>query len=201
MSESKNVYQRINAIMSELSYVKKTGKIGYGQNTYTAVLHDHVTQQLQPLCVKHGVVLVPSMIDTTIKKYTVTTKKGESDRYETMTTAEIVVVNIDKPDETFTTQATAHSFDNQDKSTGKAYSMAVKYCYLKLFMLASGDEEEDRVETSKIITDEKKLVSDKLITLLKAHDKYNENTIGFIRNMSIEQLSEKIKEYSSKENK
>jgi hypothetical protein len=34
--------------------------------------------------------------------------------------------------------------DSSDKAMGKAYSMALKYCYLKTFMLESLDEEESR---------------------------------------------------------
>lgn len=193
-----NVYQRINGIMKEISYIKKTGTVGWGTNSYTAVLHDHVTQQLQPLCVKHGIVLVPQMTNTTIEKYRVQTKKGESDRYETRTTAKVTAVNIDNPNETIETTALAHGFDSQDKSPGKAYSMAVKYCYLKLFMLASGDDEEQRVEQTKIVNIERQKLEDELKLLLKANDKLNEQSLKYMSTLGIDGLRTKINEYKNK---
>lgn len=191
-----NVYQRVNKVMSELSYLKKTAKIGYGNNTYSAITHDHVTESIQPLCVKYGLVLIPEMTDTKIERYTVTNKRGESsERYETITTVVLTVINMDNPEDRFNTQATAHAFDNQDKSSGKAYSMAVKYCHLKTFMLASGDKEEDRNEETKIVC--KEMATDKQKKTLFAilgKEKYNENK-GIIENkMTKEMASVKIKE-------
>ena len=190
-----NVYQRINKVMSEISYLQKTGEIGYGNNKYTAILHDHVTKALQPLCVKHGLVLIPEMINTEIKRYPVVNKRGEtSERYETQTTAKITVVNIEDGNDKFTTQAVAHSFDTQDKSTGKAYSMAVKYCYLKLFMLASGDEEENRVEAAKTVEQINNELRIELTNLLKKNKKFTPEYVSIINKMDYKSLITKIEE-------
>lgn len=150
MSEIKvlNIYQRINRIMNEVSYLQKTKTVGKGDNAYKAMTHDHVSQSIQPLFVKHGVVAIPSMVRTDIERYMVKTKFGESNRYETRAIVKVKFVNIDAPGDFFEVETTAHGFDNQDKSCGKAYSMAVKYCYLKLLMLASGDDEEQRIDDS-----------------------------------------------------
>jgi hypothetical protein len=199
MSDKLNVYQKVNKVMSEISYLKKTGSIGYGNNAYTAILHDHVTQALQPLCVKYGLILIPEMAHTTINRYPVVNRKGEtSERYETQTTAKITVVNMDDGSDRFITQAMAHSFDTQDKSTGKAYSMAVKYCYLKLFMLASGDDEENRVEDAKAVNEINKELKDELTELLKAAKKFTPDYIGYINKMDHKSLVEKINEYKIK---
>jgi hypothetical protein len=196
MSEKLNVYQRVNKVMSEISYLQKTGEIGYGNNKYTAILHDHVTKALQPICVKHGLVLIPEMIDTEVLRYQVLKKDGTPmDRYECQTTAKITVVNIDNGSDSFTTQAMAHSFDTQDKSTGKAYSMAVKYCYLKLFMLASGDDEENRVEETKAVNEINKELKDELTNLLKAADKFTPEFVSIINKMDYKTLINKINEY------
>lgn len=199
MNNEKNLYQRINGVMSELSYLKKTETIGYGNNSYTAIGHDHVTESLQPFIVKYGLVLEPSMINTVFERYQVTTRKGDLiDRYETQTTASLKVTNVDNPSEYLTVQATAHSFDSQDKAPGKAYSMAVKYCYLKLFMLASGDEEESRVEQAKVLSDVRQKLENKLIELLMSANKYDSGkTEMFIKKLSIDQLENKVKEYDN----
>lgn len=194
----KNVYQRINDVMNELSYIKKTGSVSYGNNTYTAVLHDDVTRAVQPLFVKHGLVSVPSMTDTKIKMYDVTTKKGQANRYECQTTVELKVVNIDNPNEEIIVTSVAHSFDSQDKSTGKAYSMAVKYCYLKLLMLESGDEEESRVEEAKVTRNEKISLVNELIATLKELNQFKEEYLETINALTVEQLKGKLAEKKEK---
>jgi len=185
--------------MSELSYLKKTSTVGFGHNSYTAITHDHVTESLQPLCVKYGIVLEPSMTETEISMYEVKNKKGEtSNRYEARTTACIRVINIDNPDETTSVSAMAHGFDSQDKAPGKAYSMAVKYCYLKLFMLASGDREEDRAEVANI-EDLEPLQDEMIKLLMETNGEVGKASMDAINKMSGDQLRAKIQEYNKKE--
>lgn len=188
-----NLYQKINAVMKDSNgYIKKEGKIGYGNNTYTAVLHDDVTKKIQPLFVKYNLVSVPSMTETKIDRYQVTTRNGVAERYECQTTALLKVVNADNPSESLEITSTAHSFDTQDKSTGKAYSMAIKYCYLKLLMIASGDQEEERIAQENFQRDEKQILVDELIDLLKSQNKFNEKYRANINGLSVDMLKEKI---------
>jgi len=198
----KNLFQRINSIMSELSYLKKDTNVGYGNNAYNAITHDYVTSKLQPLCVKYGVVIIPNMINSKIERYQITTRKGDlQDRYETQATAKVTLFNIDNPNESIDIQSTAHGFDSQDKSPGKAFSMAVKYCYLKAFMLSTGDNEEERVEeattVNKYVEAEKIELKKDLAGLLQVAGKYNEASITALNRMGIDQLKDKIKEYSN----
>tara|TARA_R110000787_G_scaffold253795_1_gene359166 strand:- start:31 stop:591 length:561 start_codon:yes stop_codon:yes gene_type:complete len=185
--------------MSELSYLKKTANVGSGSYGYTALSHDHVTASLQPLMVKHGLVAEISMIDDVYSRYEVKTRKGDTqDRYEVKCTSEVWIVNIDDPADRFKVSASAHGFDPQDKAPGKAYSMATKYCLLKLFMLASGDEEESRVEQTKANASEKTMLVDELIVLLKANKKFHEKYRSAINGLTINELTEKISENKEK---
>jgi hypothetical protein len=194
MSESKlNVYQRVNLIMSELSYLKKTATVGSGSYGYTALSHDHVTGSLQPLMVKHGLVAQTSMTEEVFSRYEVKTRKGDTqDRYEVKCKAEVWIVNIDDPQDKFLVSASAQGFDPQDKASGKAYSMAVKYCLLKLFMLASGDDEEERVEETKALKGKKQMLVDELISLLQSQNKFDEKYRSAITGLTTEQLNEKL---------
>jgi hypothetical protein len=58
--------------------------------------------------------------------------------------ASVTFINSDDRSDQFQTQCFAYAIDSGDKATGKAYSMAIKYCYLKTFMLESLDDEESR---------------------------------------------------------
>ena len=195
MTTKLNVYQKVNKVMSEISYLQKTAKVGSGSYGYTALTHDHVTSSIQPLMVKYGLVAETSMINSVFNRYEVKTRKGDiQDRYDVQCDAKVTIVNIDEPTERFSVTASAQGFDPQDKASGKAYSMATKYALLKLFMLASGDDEETRVEETKAvnnITDDLKV---ELTKLLKANGKYTPELVTIINSLDYKTLITKIEE-------
>ena len=59
-------------------------------------------------------------------------------------------------------------------------------------MLASGDEEEERVEQARAIKSEKQMLVDELIALLKSQNKFNEKYRSAITSLITEQLNEKL---------
>lgn len=146
-----NVLQRINNVMKEVSYIKKGAEIKFGNSSYTAVQHDDVTRLLHEPCTRNGLILVPNMESCTVSSEKSVNKYGkECSQYQVSVWASIDVVNMDDPTDGISSKAFAMAFDSQDKAPGKAYSMAIKYCYLKLFMLESGDDEEQRLEESHV---------------------------------------------------
>jgi len=191
MSE-KNLYQRISAVMSEISKISKDTSVGFGKNTYKAVSHDHVAKNIQPLLVRHGIVAIPSQEDSLIEQYEVEGKNGKSLRYETTAIVVVDFINIDKPEEKHSVKVKAHGFDSQDKSPGKAFSMAVKYALLKTFMIASGDEEEARQaqpaapkQQVKMATDSQKTTLQNLIGM----EAYNTKRVLYEQQMTAQQAS------------
>lgn len=198
-----NLYQRLNQVMAELSYVQKTAHIQAGARGYSAVSHDHVTRLVREKFVKHGIFCKPTITNHSIEHYKVQIKNYEQDRYETKCTVEINLVNIDDPTDTITTTYFAHSFDNQDKSPGKAMSMAVKYALLKLLMLESGDEEEQRVEEARRVNKEQiertNTLRNDLRSLLKANGKYNEKAESYLMTLNVDDLEKKINDLQKDE--
>jgi hypothetical protein len=193
MTTKLNVYQKVNKVMSEISYLQKTAKVGSGSYGYTALTHDHVTSSIQPLMVKYGLVAETSMINSVFNRYEVKTKKGDiQDRYDVQCDAKVTIVNIDEPTERFSVTASAQGFDPQDKASGKAYSMATKYALLKLFMLASGDDEETRVEETKAVNSINDDLRIELTELLKANGKYTPDLVKIINSLDYKTLITKI---------
>lgn len=145
MSE-KNLYQRIIAVMAEVDTVYKNAKVNVTKTaSYSAVLHDDVTKLIHPQAVKHGIVLLPSMGDTQYERHEFTDGYGNPKVSHVIKTwAHVKLINADNPTEQESLSAFAYAFDSGDKASGKAFSMAVKYCMLKAFMLESADNEEDR---------------------------------------------------------
>jgi tRNA U38,U39,U40 pseudouridine synthase TruA len=152
MSEKKelgNIFQRINKVMQEVTTVNKGTTVSItSSNSYKAVSHDDVTGLLHKPITDAGIVALPNMESCELEEYVteseyqgrVTKKIG----YRVKVWASVTFFNIDKPEEKVETKCYAYALDSGDKATGKAYSMAVKYCYLKTFMLESQDEEESR---------------------------------------------------------
>lgn len=141
MSDKKNIYQRINAVMSECDYLqKKQSQAGKG------IKYDEVIAMLRALLIKHGVVMVVRQLSfdhvATLKN-----KDGSDGNQKTYQGLyELDLVNIDNPDERVTHSAYAHGMDGGDKAPGKAHTYAVKLMLVKGFAIETGEDEESRAE-------------------------------------------------------
>jgi hypothetical protein len=145
-----NIYQRINKIKSEVGKVGKDVTIGTGRNSYKAVSHDAVLNTVNQLMINNGVVahVIDVKMDVDREKYTALDyqTKAPIEKTRTFTTSTIVqrFVNIDDPTDWLDVHSIGHADDPSDKGAGKAYSYAGKYGFLKLFGLATGENDEAR---------------------------------------------------------
>jgi len=135
----KNIYQRLDAIRQDIAYLQKDATV----TGYKAITHDFVTSELRPKMIKHGVVTIPRQISGELKDTTKTTGKGiPYTNYVGM--YEFDFVNIDEPTDFVTVRVGAMSEDTADKGPGGAISYAMKYAFLKIFNIETGDKEESR---------------------------------------------------------
>ena len=125
---SKNIHQRIAAVMEAVGYVQKEAK--KVNNQYRFVSHDAVTAAIQPELVKNGIVAVPTVTNHT------------QDGNRTAVDLRIDFVNVDKPEDKVSVEMFGYGVDPQDKGPGKAFSYAKKYAFLQLFCLSTGDDPE-----------------------------------------------------------
>lgn len=125
---TKNIFQRINGVMKEVSYVQKEDK--KVNNQYRFVSHDQVTAALNGPLAKHGIVILPSILELT------------QDGNKTVVKLEVAFVNIDNPTDQFKVIHYGYGIDPSDKGVGKAVSYACKYAMLKTFCLETGDDPE-----------------------------------------------------------
>lgn len=145
-----NIYQRINAVMKDVSYVQKDRAVSGGGANYKAVTHDQAVSVIRASLVNHGIVIEPvqrsgeflQMRDLNLPQ---PVKMGlYSGCYD------VHFVNIDKPEERTTISVEAHANDNGDKAPGKAMTYAVKTAILKQFTLETGEDDESRVEAQDV---------------------------------------------------
>ncbi len=141
----KNIYQRINAIMTDCEYLqKKSAQQGKG------VKYDEVIAMLREHLIKHGVVMVVRQLSMEcIGGLEGKNQKIYQGQYE------MDLVNMDKPEEKVTHSVFAQGMDGGDKGPGKAHTYAMKIMLVKGFGLETGEDEESRSE---------KLMGNELIT-------------------------------------
>jgi hypothetical protein len=134
MKPTLTIYQRILAIMSELKYVAKGEKTVNGQ--YRFVSHDSVTAKIHPLLVKHGVIIIPTVVEC----------KQEGNR--TQVKLDVIFRNAENASDHFYVTHFGFGVDNGDKGIGKAVSYAFKYALLKTFCLETGEDPDQDANSS-----------------------------------------------------
>lgn len=147
--EKLNLFQKINEIQKQVKSVQKGSTVKINEkSSYTAVSHDDVTSLLHNPIAEIGIVAMPRMETCELESFEIKKeyqgKESIAKHYLVKVWASVTFFNSDNITEQFQTQCFAYAIDSGDKATGKAYSMAIKYCYLKTFMLESLDDEESR---------------------------------------------------------
>lgn len=141
--ETKNIYQRMLAIQSELARVAKNLEVSVGQNSkYKAVGEADVLKAVKPLEEKYGVYSYPvsrTIIESgTLESvdYKGNAKKQLFERIE----VGFRFVNVDKPEEYIDITSYGDGIDSGDKSVGKAMTYADKYALMKGYKITTGDD-------------------------------------------------------------
>ena len=136
-----NIYQRLNAIRRSVEYLKKDATV----TGYKAITHDFVTSEIRQHLITNGVLTIPRQVDAELRD---TGKKTKSGVPLTVYIGmfEIDFVNEDCPSDMVTVRVGAISEDTADKGPGGAISYAMKYAFLKVFNIETGQNEESRIE-------------------------------------------------------
>lgn len=134
--ESKNIYQRINSVMSDCEYLqKKVAQQGKG------IKYDEVIAMLRDLLIKNGIVMVVRQEEMAqVAGLEGKNQKVYQGKYE------MDLINMDDPAQVVTHSAYAHGMDGGDKAPGKAHTYAVKIMLVKGFGIETGEDEESRSE-------------------------------------------------------
>jgi len=174
-----NIYQRINLIMKQGVYLKK-GSAGQG----TGVEYDELISALSPLLAAAGIVI------TAEKAGDSRSRENKKGNYIFESDFLITYINMDQPNDKFSTLVESHAMDAGDKAPGKAITYATKISMLKVFGIESGDKEESRSDQRDI-----NLISgeqcDQLMALLcddKGH--YNSKGLEVSRAFKFKNLNE-----------
>lgn len=142
-----NILQRMNWVRSQISYIQKDAKVGFGNSTYKAVRHDAVTGMVRPFLIQSGIVTTQTLKSAQTVDSGSTTKNGVPIiRYEAIYVISFESVIPSDDMKAVVVEVEAHALDQGDKAPGKAMSYAKKYAYLKEFDIETGEDEESRIE-------------------------------------------------------
>ena len=145
----KNIYQTIDAVMSEIGAVGKTSK-----NTQQGFMFrgiDAVMNAINPALVKHHLFIVPEVIDQ--KREERTTSKGNALIYSIVT---VKYTFYAEDGSSVSAVVIGEGMDSGDKATNKAMSIAFKYACLQVFCIPTEemvdpdqDSHEVKIEKTK----------------------------------------------------
>ena len=122
-----SLYKKLLAVLSEVDRIPKNGHNAHFNYDY--VLDADLVDHIRPLMVKHNLLMLPNVEETTQNGNIATAKM----RYRF-----IDPETGDSEDVFFTGQGQ----DTGDKGYYKAYTGAEKYCLMKTFLVGTGDDPE-----------------------------------------------------------
>ena len=143
-----NIHQRLAAAIKASGAVPKTGKMGGGGGNFAYHKIDDVVDHLRDILLDAGIVILPSVKSCDVAEFTEQREDARGKLYDRRvyhSTAFISVrlVNIDKQDDFIEMVTVGDGIDYGDKSTGKAFSYAMKNLLLSVFQLRGQPDNED----------------------------------------------------------
>ena len=173
------IYQRIHAIQKEVDYVKKDAKISMGSGSYTAVSHDKVLDALRAQLVAKKIIVVPQQRSLGEVLVTGHTNGGKA-WVLFRALYDIHYICADNKEDFLTVTVEGHGEDTNDKADGKALSYACKSANLKLFLLATGDNDEARMEHDVMTPVDFKQLKTRIKSAIKTMKKIDDITENYM---------------------
>ncbi len=180
------------AVMQECSHVVKTGTNDFHRYKYATATD--VLEKVNASLTKHGIASV--VTPTLLNIQEVTTSKGNIER---LATVEVSVTLIDSESgESFAIKGLGSGQDAGDKSIAKAQTMALKYCYMASFAIATGDDPEADSKTDEaMIYSTKSSVASTPSPATKTSNTRTRTTTKLVCHDCGSSISQKVADYSN----
>jgi len=139
------VFQRVIAIIDELPAIGKTQR--NTQQNFMFRGHDDVMNALNPLLAKHGVFVVPDVVERIVSERVTGSNKT---MYEVNLHVRFAFYGAEG--DSFTASGWGEGTDMGDKATSKAMTMAFKYVIAEVFALATAEVSDADAGTAEETT-------------------------------------------------
>lgn len=130
------LFAKMAKVMATVRTLEKTGENKFDRYSY--VTADAIAIRIGKIMSDVGLAFFPSMVGVDTSEYE--TQKGGKN-FRTVAHFQMTFA-CTETGATFTTLWSGEAIDRSDKSISKAAVSATKYCLLKTFLLAGGDEED-----------------------------------------------------------
>jgi len=130
------------AVMKDIGYVQKKGKVGSGSYGYTYAGEKELINELRPVMLKHGIVMYPDSCEV-VKTEDYTTSKGHRMSLF-LGKRRFVFEHVESGDQAFV-EVFAEAADQGDKRASKAMTLAKKYALREFFLIETGDDPDAEV--------------------------------------------------------
>jgi hypothetical protein len=144
-TDVKNIYQAMNAIMSDCDGLTKD-RTSQGGFKYRGI--DDMYNLMHDIFVKHGVFSVPTVLDTTREE-----RKSSQGKTLIYTLMNVMYTFYAVDGSSISAQVVGEAFDTGDKSASKALAIAHKYALFQVTMLPTMLSDPD-AETHQIGNDQ-----------------------------------------------
>ena len=142
MSKHESLREAQLAVMEDVGYVQKLGKVGTGKFGYTYAGEKELIAQLRPSMVTHGGVMYPVKSDV-YETESYTTEKGSRVSI-VLGTRVFRFEHVHSGDYT-DVEVFAEASDRGDKRASKAMTLAKKYALREFFLIETGDDPDAEV--------------------------------------------------------
>lgn len=147
-TDNRNIIERLGAVHRELGPIAKA-QVEMNRSSFMAFRVDDVYAHLGPLFAKHGVVVVPRVVDAVYRDIT---SKANAKGVSVRVTVEYDFVAPDMSGVTMTFRAEGDDYG--DKATNKAVQQAIKYGLIQMFQIATGEVDPDAIPIDPAVVDE-----------------------------------------------
>jgi len=137
MPKHETLRQAQLAVMKEVGYVQKKGKVGSGNYGYTYAGEKELIAQLRPSMVKHGIVMYPGEA-AVVKTEDYSTSKGHR-MSMFLGIRQFIFEHVESGEKSYV-EVFAEASDQGDKRASKAMTLAKKYALREFFLIETGDD-------------------------------------------------------------
>jgi len=142
VSESKNIFELIPKVMSDVGAIGKSGTNDFDKYKFRTI--DDIYSRLQPALAKHGVFIVPNVIETREEKF-----KSAKGAEHVRVRLKVKYVLYAGDGSSVESTVEGEGVDRSDKATNKALTAAFKYMLIQVFCIAVENQDDADKESQE----------------------------------------------------
>jgi len=139
-----SIWEAQMAVMQEVSYVQKKGRVGTGKYGYSFAGESDLIAQLRPAMVAHGIVMYPKACEV-ISTENYETHSGK--RASLLLTKRTFVFAHTTSGTLCEIEVFGEASDGGDKRASKAMTLAKKYALREFFLIETGDDPDEVISS------------------------------------------------------